>query len=128
MASSTFGGDPAFWAGSTDPWEDSNWASNMPFYVTGQGYMKATNANISGTITATSGTFENCTIKSSCNIPAGAIKSGTMDASRISGGQLNVSSVSAISAYADAIETGGVYSCQRMDWREFSINSSTRRR
>ena len=106
-------------------WDINNERYN--WYVRTDGYMYARNADISGTINATSGTFNNCTITSSCNIPAGAIKSGTMDASRISGGRLNVSSVSAISVYADAIETGGVYTCQRMDWREFSINSSTRR-
>lgn len=175
MSSSTHDGDPSFWAGNTDPWEDSNWKTNTPFYVTNQGYLKASsgsiggwtinsaslsksttnyvteisanaqagdatfmvwdrsndranwyvrtdgymyarNADISGTITATSGTFENCTIKNSCNIPASAIKSGTMDASRISGGRLNVSSVSAVSVGADAIgvTTGGAYTVG--DW------------
>jgi len=176
MSSSTHDGDPSFWAGNTDPWEDSNWKTNTPFYVTNQGYLKASsgsiggwtinndslskstndyvtalniagnandatfmvwdrnndranwyvrtdgymyarNADISGTITATSGTFNNCTITSSCNIPAGAIKSGTMDASRISGGTLNVSSVNAVSVGADAIGLNsqyGVYSVG--DW------------
>ena len=124
ISSSTYYGDPAFWAGSTDPWEDSNWSSNMPFYVTNQGYLKATNADISGTITATSGTFENCTVKSSCNIPAGAIKSGTMDASRIYGGALNVSSVSAVSVGADAIGLNsqyGVYSVGNWTGESFQL-------
>ncbi len=38
------------------------------FYVTSAGYLYATNANISGTITATSGSFENCDIGETCYI------------------------------------------------------------
>lgn len=38
------------------------------FYVTSAGYLYATNASITGTITATSGSFENCDIGESCYI------------------------------------------------------------
>lgn len=57
ISSSTFGDDPSFWAGYGDPWEHSDWATQTPFYVTQDGFLKATNANITGTINATSGTF-----------------------------------------------------------------------
>lgn len=51
MSSSSFAGDPAFFAGGKDPWSNSNWQTETPFYVTNKGYLKATDANITGTIT-----------------------------------------------------------------------------
>ena len=69
MASSTYSGDPAFWAGSTDPWEDSNWTNNVPFYVTNQGYLKAASGTIGGwTINSSSLTRGNTTLGGSGKI------------------------------------------------------------
>lgn len=79
---------------------------NGKFSVTSGGSLTATNANISGNITATRGTFDNCTIRNTCSVPAstvsgtlststipnisaGKITSGTMTAARISGGTLS---------------------------------------
>ena len=66
MASSSYAGDPAFYAGGGDPWSTSGWANSTPFYVTNEGFLKATNANITGTITtdnltATGGSISNLT-------------------------------------------------------------------
>lgn len=78
------------------------------FYVRPDGFLYAQNADIHGTITATSGTFQNCTVADSCSVPASTITgtlaseripnlsaskitSGTMSANRISGGTLNIS-------------------------------------
>lgn len=55
MQSSTTSGAVAFFAGSSTP-------SSAPFRVTNTGYLYATNANISGTIYATSGTIGGCDI------------------------------------------------------------------
>jgi hypothetical protein len=69
MASSTYAGDPSFWAGSIDPWEDRNWTTNMPFYVTNQGYLKAASGTIGGwTINSTSLTRGNTTLGGSGKI------------------------------------------------------------
>lgn len=57
MSSSSHPGDPAFFAGGKDPWTNSNWGNETPFYVTNKGYLKATNANIKGHIEANSGSF-----------------------------------------------------------------------
>ena len=79
---------------------------SFPFYVRGDGTLKAEKAIISGTINATNGTFKNCTITNSCTVPASTITgvlaagnipninankitSGTMSASRISGGTMS---------------------------------------
>lgn len=76
------------------------------FNVDKNGNVVCSNATISGTITATSGTFQNCTITNSCSVPASTISgtlatstipnlsankitSGTMSANRISGGTLS---------------------------------------
>lgn len=97
-----------------------------PFYVRADGTMSATNANISGTITAISGTFDNCTIKNTCIVPAGTISgtlatsnipnlsaskitSGTMSGDRISGGTISGSSISAITVFADSIGLNNQY-------------------
>lgn len=61
----SYGGNWAFWAG------------NGRFSVQQDGTMYASNANISGTITATSGTFNNVTINSSCTV-AGQSITGTI--------------------------------------------------
>ena len=50
MCPSTANGAIAFWAGNV-----YNAAASIPFYVTNNGYLKATNASISGTLTAGDG-------------------------------------------------------------------------
>ena len=42
--------------------------TEAPFTVDNNGHLKATSATISGTVTATSGTFSNCTIDNTCTI------------------------------------------------------------
>ena len=87
------GGHYAFWAGAA-----VNNSSNAPFRVGHDGSLYASSATISGTINATSGTFENCTVKSNCTVPASTI-TGTLAKERIpsltanyiSGGTLNIS-------------------------------------
>ena len=110
---STGSGTYSIWAGNSS-------ASSAPFRVARDGTLTATNANISGTITATSGTFRNCTITDSCSVPsstltgtlsteripnlsASKITSGTMSGNRILGGSINASSIDAISVTGDFI-------------------------
>lgn len=64
LATSDFAGDPAIYAGGGDPWSDPDWISNTPFYVTNLGYLKATNANITGTISASTGNIAGWEINS----------------------------------------------------------------
>ena len=142
ISSSTWSGDPVFWAGSTDPWEDGDWVSKMPFYVTNQGFLKARNAEISGTITATSGVFRNCTVTDSCSIPASAVNSGTlssgripnlsaskitsgtMSGDRINGGSISASEVSAITTSGDFVyvhNTQGHYGIGDNQGQDFNL-------
>lgn len=65
------------------------------FYVRPDGYLFARNANISGTINATSGSFSNCTI-TNCSINNG---SGV----EINAGQINASSISTMTIGVDHI-------------------------
>lgn len=101
--------------------------SRYNWYVRSDGYMYARNADISGTITATSGTFQNCTVTNTCNIPASAVKSGTfttdripnlsadkittgtMSGNRISGGDISASTVSAITTSGDYMYVHNTY-------------------
>ena len=109
----------AFWAGS-------NTAGSAPFRVGHDGSLIATSADISGTITATSGTFQNCTITNSCSVPASTVSgtlasnnipnlsaskitSGTMSGSRISGGTISGSNVDGVSISGDIITVNSVY-------------------
>ena len=107
----------AIWIGAED-------AGQAPFRVTKAGALKATNANIEGTIKATNGVFENCTIKKSCTVPAstvsgtlatntipnisaGKITSGTMSGDRINGGRISTQSITCTDIYAvGSIEVG----------------------
>lgn len=107
----------AIWIGDED-------AGQAPFRVTKAGALKATNANIEGTIKATNGVFENCTIKNSCTVPAstvsgtlatntipnisaGKITSGTMSGDRINGGRISTQSITCTDIYAvGSIEVG----------------------
>ena len=114
----------------------SNGNYQYPFYVRSNGTMYASNATISGNITATSGTFQNCTITNSCSVPASTVSgtlstntipnlsaskitSGTMSASRISGGTMTGvtlsggrvagSDVSGLSVSGDVITVNNQY-------------------
>ena len=58
-------GDIRIWAG----YPTNNSLYNCPFYVTNTGHLHASDAEISGTVNATSGNFENITIKNSFVLP-----------------------------------------------------------
>lgn len=90
------------------------------FSVDTNGNMSCNNASIKGTVEATSGVFQNCTITDSCSVPASTVNgtlandtipnlsaskvtSGTMSGDRISGGKISGSSLSGISVSADVI-------------------------
>nr|DAE85349.1 MAG TPA: tail protein [Bacteriophage sp.] len=68
--------DWAFWAGGTN-------TSNAKFRVNHAGVLYATGANISGNITATSGTIGGCSISNGKLIVPSANISGTLNASQI---------------------------------------------
>lgn len=48
ISSSTYEGDPVIWAGVGDPYETDNWTTEIPFYVTNNGYFKASSGRIGG--------------------------------------------------------------------------------
>lgn len=73
---STDGYGWAFWAGAED-------GGSAPFHVGHAGQLYATNANISGNITATSGTIGGCSISNGTLIVPSANISGTLNASQI---------------------------------------------
>ena len=110
--------------------------ADCPFRVNKNGELFATSATISGNITATSGTFQNCTITNSCRVPASTVSgtlatstipnlsaskitSGTMSAGRISGGTMTGvtmsggrvvgSDVSGLSVSGDVITVNNQY-------------------
>lgn len=89
----------AFWAGS-------NSAVDAPFRVGHDGSLRATNATISGAITATSGTFQNCTITNSCSVPAGTI-TGTLSTNNIP--NLNASKITTGTLSGVNVNAGQVY-------------------
>jgi len=93
---------------------------SYPFYVRGDGTLYANNATISGIINATTGTFRNCTITDSCQVPASTISgtlktnnipnlsaskitSGTMSADRISGGTISGIDINAGTIYGSSV-------------------------
>lgn len=71
----------AFYAGHLTP-------ASAPFRVTQAGALVATNANITGAITATSGTFDNCTINGTSSINSAAIPN--LSAGKITSGMLDI--------------------------------------
>lgn len=73
MSSSSWPGDPVFWAGGGDPWNTSDWTTSIPFYVTNDGKLKASNANIVGDIIANSGKIGNWTINTDGGISNGNV-------------------------------------------------------
>ena len=97
------------WAGS-----DINGINSAPFRVTQAGYLYASNANISGTITATSGVFDNVTINGTCTINGGAIKTGTIAAARLESKVITTDNFSAQNINANKI-TSGTLSTNRLE-------------
>ena len=89
------------WAGS-----DINGINSAPFRVTQAGYLYASNANISGTITATSGMFDNVTINGTCTINGGAIKTGTIAAARLDSSVITTTNFNAQNINANKITSG----------------------
>lgn len=127
MSSSTYSGDPVFWAGATDPWEDSDWSAHIPFYVTNAGYLKATNASISGNINATSGSFTGSVTATSGSFTGSLYSSngeiGTWGIT--SSGLRNSSSngtVNFTARYLSAIDSYG--NSYNIDWISLIRNSS----
>lgn len=80
---------------------------DCPFRVDKFGNLFATNAEITGKVNATSGTFQNCTISNSCTVAAATI-TGTLTANHISGGTLNGNNVNVTNLNADKIITGTI--------------------
>lgn len=97
--------DIRIWAGNTY----SNRGS-APFRVTQGGYLYAENANIKGTITATSGVFDNVTINGSCTINGEAVKTGTIAAERLDSSVITTGNLSAQSINANKITGGSISS------------------
>ena len=97
------------WAGS-----DINGINSAPFRVTQAGYLYASNANISGTITATSGMFDNVTINGTCTINGGAIKTGTIAAARLDSSVITTTNFNAQNINANKI-TSGTLSTNRLE-------------
>lgn len=90
-----YGSRQAFWAGSTVTNNGS-----APFRVDHAGNLTASSATIEGTITATSGTFSNCTVTDTCSVPASTITGvlatkhiPSLSADKISGGTISSSSL-----------------------------------
>jgi hypothetical protein len=83
----------------------SKWSA----YIDGQGKLVASGASIDGTITATSGTFDNCTIKN-CTIDTASIPS--LDAGKITSGQFGAARIPNLSA---SKITSGTISTDRLD-------------
>ena len=85
------------------------------FSVTKEGNMTCSNANISGTINATNGTFQNCTITNSCSVPASTV-SGTlstsnipnMNASKITSGTINADTINVTNLNASNVNRGSL--------------------
>ena len=98
-----------FWSGAT-----SGNKNNAPFRVTQKGYLYASDANISGTITATSGVFDNVTINNTCTINGGAIKTGTIAADRLDSSVITTNNFSAQNINASKI-TSGTLSTDRLE-------------
>lgn len=100
--------------------------ANNNFKIKSDGSMECKNAVVSGNITATTGTFDNCTIKNTCTVPASTvtgtlssnnipslsaskITTGSMSGDRVYGGTINGSSVNAVSIAADTIGLNNNY-------------------
>lgn len=90
------------WAGSTLSGIDT-----APFRVTQGGALVATNATITGNITATSGSISGSLVSSGIN--AGNITAGTLNADRISGGSISASSITGSSSINISRSSGSYF-------------------
>lgn len=123
----SYGTDWAFWAG------------NGRFSVKQDGTLHASNANIAGTITATSGTFNNVTISDSCTVAGQAI-AGTIGGGaswngsqiqndyigNLNAGKLTSGTVGVEYSYGSTkINSGGINSGSEKDsFRKIEVSSS----
>lgn len=101
------------WAGNANP-------SAAPFRVNSDGKLWATNAVVSGAITATSGTLNNVTINSNCNIL------GTLTANQIEGDIIKPHFINVTSDIAHTISTKGSWSYKNIGVITFSAVPWTR--
>ena len=65
------------------------------------------NVNVRGVITATSGTFDSCTVRNSCNLQC-AVPGGLITSKSISANKLNVDTLSAITAEMGSLKAGSL--------------------
>ena len=65
------------------------------------------NVNVRGVITATSGTFDSCTVRNSCNLQC-AVPGGLITSKSISANKLNVDKLSAITAEMGNLKAGAL--------------------
>ena len=93
-----------FAAGGTS----STYYSSAPFRVTAGGSLTATNATIEGKIIATEGKIGGCDISNGQLIIKDANITGTLSASKISGGTLNCNSITVSNLSASSINTGSL--------------------
>ena len=93
-----------FAAGGTS----STYYSSAPFRVTADGKLTATGATIEGKITATSGTIGGCVITDGKLTIKDANITGTLSASKISGGTLNCNSITVSNLSASSINAGSL--------------------
>lgn len=93
-----------FAAGGTS----STYYSSAPFRVTADGKLTAENATIKGKITATEGTIGGCAITDGKLVIKDANITGTLSASKISGGTLNCNSITVSNLSASSINTGSM--------------------
>lgn len=78
------------------------------FYVRPDGYLYAQSADITGSVTANSGTFNNCTINGSCTIGGTRVDGDFVKSSNISAGAVTASKISSGAITADKISAGAV--------------------
>lgn len=97
--------DIRIWAGNTYGNRGS-----APFRVTQGGFLYAANAEIKGTITATSGVFDNVTINGTCTINGEAVKTGKISASVLDSSVITTDNLSAQSISANKITGGSISS------------------
>ena len=81
--------------------------ASCPFRVTKAGKLTATDADIKGKITATSGTIGGCSIEDGV-LKVSAASIGNISASKISGGTLNFNNISVLNLSADYITSGTI--------------------
>lgn len=93
-----------FAAGGTS----STYYSSAPFRVTADGKLTAESATIKGKITATEGTIGGCAITDGKLVIKDANITGTLSASKISGGTLNCNSITVSNLSASSINTGSL--------------------